>query len=182
MHNRSDIVPAREQWRPVSGYTGIYEVSDRGRIRRIVRMNRWPAGGIVKSSPNADGYPSVYLRHGDGTKRRRLAIHRLVLEAFVRLRGPGEQCRHLDGDPQNSCLKNLRWGSSQENSDDKTRHGRAPLGTSNHRAISRQTARRIYRRLRGKDCRQRHGEIAAEFGVSRATVQRIDAGNHWIVG
>lgn len=53
-----------------------------------------------------------------------LRVHRLVLLAFV---GPpatnsAEVC-HIDGNPANNQLANLRWGSSSENKADQVRHG-----------------------------------------------------------
>jgi hypothetical protein len=50
-------------------------------------------------------------------------IHRLVLLAFVGQAPKGLECRHLDGNPKNNRLENLCWGSSQEQADDRKRHG-----------------------------------------------------------
>lgn len=54
--------------------------------------------------------------------------HRLVLQAF---RGPcpeGQECLHIDGDPGNNRLSNLRWGTPKENGEDMVRHGVSPRG------------------------------------------------------
>jgi hypothetical protein len=57
--------------------------------------------------------------------RRRRLVHRLVLEAFVGPCPEGMLTRHLDGDPANNHLDNLRWGTPAENFADSVRHGTA---------------------------------------------------------
>ncbi|MCM3521739.1 HNH endonuclease [Curtobacterium sp. P97] len=56
-----------------------------------------------------------------GGKRER--AHRLVAQAFV---APyfGDLVRHLDGDQTNNSAANLAWGTAQDNTDDRKRHGR----------------------------------------------------------
>lgn len=59
-----------------------------------------------------------------------IQLHRLVLIAFQgfpkreRGKGKGMVVRHLDGDPGNNNLDNLKWGTQQENWEDRKRHGR----------------------------------------------------------
>ncbi len=51
------------------------------------------------------------------------SVHRLVLEAFIGPSPPGMECRHLDGNPRNNNLDNLKWGTKKENMQDMMRHG-----------------------------------------------------------
>lgn len=105
-----------EEWRQAPGYVGGLEVSNRGRVR-----NR---KGPLRGNINASGYRVIDVRR-EGEKRSRGAlVHRLVLEAFVGPCPPGMQTRHLDGDPGNNHLGNLRWGTPAENNRDTLRHGR----------------------------------------------------------
>lgn len=61
------------------------------------------------------------------------AVHVLVLEAFRGPRpGPDYEGRHLDGDPGNSALVNLAWGTRQENWGDRRRHGRDVYSAKTH--------------------------------------------------
>lgn len=55
--------------------------------------------------------------------RKRFLIHTLVLEAFVGPRPEGAVCCHIDGDPTNNHVTNLRWGSYSDNNHDLVRHG-----------------------------------------------------------
>lgn len=112
-----------ETWLPVAGYEGSYEVSDLGRIRSIDRRDRQGRmcrGLVLKLRADRDGYLTFHT----GRPRRVLRVHRLVLLAF---QGPAPEgateVRHVDGDPANNHLANLRWGTSAENKADQVRHG-----------------------------------------------------------
>lgn len=99
-----------ESWRPVLGFEGLYEVSDRGRVRNA------RSGRVLKPNTiSRYGHQQVKLckdaRHFD-----RL-VSRLVLEAFVGSCPPGMQARHVnDPDARNNALDNLAWGTPLENS------------------------------------------------------------------
>lgn len=117
-----------EQWKPVVGYEGLYEVSDHGRVRSLDRVNtgkdgrtRKFAGRIVGTSLDENGRPRAVLRRDGKAVVRR--VHRLVLEAFVGLPAPGEQACHWDDNPANNRLDNLRWGTRSDNALDSVRNG-----------------------------------------------------------
>jgi len=105
---------ASEQWRPVPAFEGKYEVSDLGRVKSL----RWTPPRILRPGPSNYGHMSVVL----GRRNTRM-VHELVLIAFVGPRPPGQETRHLDGDPANNRLDNLCWGTRSENNRDAVRHG-----------------------------------------------------------
>lgn len=107
------------EWRPIEGYGGKYEVSDRGDIRSHVGKGR-----ILRPRTHPFGYKQVGLSQ-DGVSSSR-TVHSLVLEAFVGARPDGAVTRHLDGDPSNNKLSNLAWGTQSENNFDQVRHGTHP--------------------------------------------------------
>lgn len=120
-------------WRPIPGYEGYYEVSNRGLVRSLDRTiaGHRKDGGTFQSfvkgrtlSPAvwSDGYGRVML-HRDG-KRRPWLVHRAVLMAFVGAPpAEGMQCCHRDGDPSNNNVSNLYWGTRSQNVQDMLRHG-----------------------------------------------------------
>lgn len=118
-----------EEWRPVSGYEGQYEVSSSGKVRSldrvIVSSSGWSAlksGVELKPLNNGNGYLSIVLWRNNCQDRRH--IHRLVIEAFIgEAPGPEYQVAHWDGDKSNNRVDNLRWATSKENAADKVRHG-----------------------------------------------------------
>src|SRR6266850_7571002 len=97
---------AFERWLPVIGHEGLYEVSDFGRVRRMPQARPHLPGHIVYMSYWA-GYPKVGLWRGG--KCRYAWVHRLVMEAFVGPRPYGCEVDHIDRNPSNAALENLRY-------------------------------------------------------------------------
>ena len=116
-----------EVWKAIEGFEDSYEVSDQGRVRSKDRIIGGPHGdrrwkGKLLSPPvSGPGYRMATLRRRGSV--RNVTVHTLVLEAFVGPRPEGLVCRHLDGDPLNNRLENLRWGTPEENSQDSIQHG-----------------------------------------------------------
>lgn len=109
-----------EQWRPVVGYVGLYEISSLGRVLSLPKW-RSPGRNILRPAPNGVGYPSVVL-YRDRVPRQ-VAIHVLVTAAFIGPRPAGADVRHLDGNRRNSVLTNLAYGSRAVNMLDAVQHG-----------------------------------------------------------
>ena len=107
-----------EQWRPIIGYEGIYEVSDAGRVRSLPRIvggrlpgskRQW-AGRVMRLDANPRGRLAVQLSC-EGVLRKRM-VHELVLEAFTGLPAPpGRDGRHRNDDPSDNRIENLEWGT-----------------------------------------------------------------------
>lgn len=111
-----------ERWLPVVGYEGRYDISDHGRVLTRIGNARFTGPRPLEPAIDPAGRPDVILTARDGT-RRHAKVHTLVLTAFVGPRPVGLVCRHLDGDPANNVLANLRWGTHKENCADRARHG-----------------------------------------------------------
>lgn len=133
-----------EQWKPVVGWAGYYEVSDAGRVRSVYRVivqrssnqgryQRRVRSRLLKGWKTKTGHHSVTLQCGGHYGRANVPVHRLVLTAFVGLCPPGKECCHRDGDPSNNRLDNLRWDTRQANVRDMIGHGTdAFTGSRNH--------------------------------------------------
>ncbi len=111
-----------EEWRPVAGYEGLYEVSSAGRVRsldRIMGMNasgsrsRTVNGRILKPLQGTKGYPMVHLLNAGVA--RTIKIHRLVAVAFLPNPTNLPQVNHLDKDVHHNDLTNLQWCTNLEN-------------------------------------------------------------------
>lgn len=98
-----------EVWKPVVGYEGYYEVSDIGRVRslyfRKIKMH--------KQYINKQGYCVVWLALN--AKQKVFQVHRLVYNAFKESLKEGLVIDHIDGNPLNNTLSNLRQITQREN-------------------------------------------------------------------
>lgn len=106
---------ANEEWRPVPGWEGLYEVSNLGRVYSD------HTGRILRPGMNRRHLHVSLYGHGNGGKSHR--VHRLVMEAFVGPLPDGQEVRHLDDNPNNNCLNNLVYGTRSENMLDRVSNG-----------------------------------------------------------
>ena len=119
-----------EEWRDVPGYEGMYQVSDKGRVRSLDRVvpclrlgsNKKP-GKVLRSNPRSVmGYLGVVLYHQGA--RRNFDVHRLVALAFIGECPEGMEVCHNSGDVNDNSVKNVRYDTRSGNMRDRTRHGK----------------------------------------------------------
>lgn len=126
-----------EEWRPVPGYEGLYEVSSLGSVRslpRIVRRGEQEVntpGKVLKQATMKQGHASLNLCR-DGVPKGVL-VHRLVALAFLGDPPPGKDLvLHGPNGVSDNSVANLRWGNHKENTGDAIRDGTADFwGHSN---------------------------------------------------
>lgn len=131
-----------EEWRPVVGYEGNYEVSNFGGVRTVdhyVRSyvpNRGLSGQrMIRGrrrvwSYDRIGRPIVSLSRNNEKCTKQVC--RLVIEAFVGPCPRGMECCHNDGDPTNNHVSNLRWDTRSNNIYDAVRHGTHQMSSKTH--------------------------------------------------
>lgn len=100
-----------EEWKPVVGFEGLYEVSNHGRIRSSYR-----GGKLLNGNVDGRGYNRVWL--WKNRVKSKHSLHRLVIIAFIENPNNHPCINHIDGNKLNNALKNLEWCSYQQN----TRH------------------------------------------------------------
>lgn len=113
-----------EVWADVPGYEGMYQVSDRGRMKSLDRLNSRGhriKGRMLRTPLDYKGYPSIALSKGG--KGSSVRVHRIVMAAFKGPAPEGLEVCHNDGNRANNNLENLRYDTHQANMDDKYRHG-----------------------------------------------------------
>lgn len=165
-----------ELWRPVPGYEGAYAVSNRGRVRSITRKVRCCGGGlrtvterVLSHYLNEHGYPCVALRRDGGLKT--YSIHRLVARAFLGEPSSRQVVRHLNGNPSDNRLLNLRWGTYAENGADMARHGRSWGARTHCRYNHEFTVDNTYRNPHGaRVCRQCRRDQTIRRAALRTTL------------
>lgn len=130
----------KERWVSIVGWEGLYEVSDRGRVRSFDRTvtywsSRWGCkvsyfkkGRIMKQ--HLGDYYYVSLSRGPGFSPVVARSHHLILKSFVCPRPPGMEACHLDDDETNNNLDNLRWDTQESNRKDALRNCGNKMPTS----------------------------------------------------
>jgi len=170
------IIFSTEEWKPIDGYEGRYEVSSFGNVKSLNNRHKSQFGKIMKQWEGNHKYLYIDLRKSDGEKKT-YAIHRLVLEAFVEKKPAGKQCAHHDGNPHNNHADNLRWATAQENIDDRKRHGRTAGGEKSGSAkLDEKCVKTI---IKAKGTGLSAYEIAHLSCVAPITIQRIWNGENW---
>lgn len=107
MNHQRHFTEENEQWLPVPGYEGLYEVSNRGRIR-----NRY-GKILVQANKVGTDYKRVHLCKNNKAKHH--SVHRLVAMAFVPNETGGDVVNHLDHNKSNNNAENLEWCTQKEN-------------------------------------------------------------------
>jgi hypothetical protein len=109
-----------ENWKPIKGYEGWYEVSDLGNVRSVDRKvdfvdGRYATykGQLMKQSKHYHGYWIVNLFKNK--KQSTKFVHRLMAEAFIPNPNNKQVVNHKDGDKANNKLSNLEWVTQLEN-------------------------------------------------------------------
>lgn len=109
----------REEWRPVVGYEGYYEVSNLGKVRRLDGLDargHHIKGRILSPRKSSNGYLQVQLSFGTSREYR---IHRLVAEAFLPNPKKKSDVNHINENKTDNRVENLEWATRKEN----MRHG-----------------------------------------------------------
>ena len=95
-----------EEWRPIVGFEGLYEVSNTGQVRNC-------RGKLLRPGLNHNGYLKCVLCKKGKTKT--IYIHRLVAQAFLLNPDNLPQVNHKDEDKTNNSVDNLEWCGAKYN-------------------------------------------------------------------
>lgn len=170
----------RELWKPVPSYEGWYEVSDRGRVRRVKATRGARAGAILKPlhvrSGNGRGRTYLKVRLSREGKAKQVLIHRLVAEAF---HGPcpasmNNIVDHVNGDTSDNSASNLRWATWVTNA--TNRRGRASRGSTLSKKLTEDDVRTIRKRV---DAGETRAAVGRDYGIVANQIGRICRRQSW---
>ena len=102
--------PLIEIWKDISGFEGIYQISNHGRLKSFKEL---PQGRILSNINNKGGYLSVVLCSRD--RKRYCRMHVLVAAGFIDNPQNKPEVNHKDGNKQNNFFWNLEWTTRVEN-------------------------------------------------------------------
>ena len=111
----------KEIWKAVSGFEGLYEVSNIGNVRSLDRTVTRKDGVVVSFKGkqllprlNHDGYLQVQISKCN--KCKTVKVHRLVADAFMPNPLSLPEINHKDENKTNNAVTNLEWCSHKYNS------------------------------------------------------------------
>jgi hypothetical protein len=92
-----------ENWKPVVGFEGFYEVSNRGEVRSLKHKKLH----YMKKHLGPQNYERICLMKDK--KKHSVSVHRLVGCAFLVPVDGKTTIDHIDNNPKNNNVTNLRW-------------------------------------------------------------------------
>lgn len=92
----------------ILGYEGKYAITEDGQVWSYY-LNDY-----LSLKPDKKGYVYVKLRDKNG-KQKRIAVHRLVAQAFIDNPNNLLEVNHIDENKQNNNVSNLEWCTREYN-------------------------------------------------------------------
>lgn len=129
-----------EEWKPIAGYEGLYEISNIGRVKSVgfyvngAIKPRYTRARLRVNGSSTNSYPKVELCNGSGGIKTML-VHRLVAEAFVPNPLGLDVVHHLDEDKTNPRFDNLEWTTRGGNVQDWFKRRTIAVGLDTIEAI-----------------------------------------------
>ena len=126
----------KEEWSPVVGYEGFYEVSSIGRVRWVkprvtegdTSSNALKRLTLRYRNRKTKQYPNYTAGLSKNGKMRHVSVARMVAFAFLGPPPRGHQVNHKDGNPLNNVCTNLEWVTPKENAQHAVRMGLYRIG------------------------------------------------------
>lgn len=153
--------------RQIPGFSRYYAKKD-GSVWTTWRMTQ--PRKMKAYTRTCRGSYKVLLLTNDDDERKMCLVHRLILLTFVGPPASGQQCRHLNGVKSDNRLKNLKWGTSAENTQDAIRLGELKTKLTEHDACK---ALQLFVILRNAK------EVAQKLSLPYPAVRVLIAGETW---
>lgn len=156
-----------EIWRDIPGHEGIYQASNAGRVRNVMRSTE-----ASKPWLNWNGYLLI------GLSRKKIALHRVIAMTFIGPCPRGKECAHLNGIRTDNRAVNLSYVTRKENHAHKKIHGTYQIGekNSNSKLTAEQVAQMRAEYGHG-NCTMK--QLAVTYGVHSGTVWNIINNKTW---
>lgn len=175
-----------EIWVDIEGYEGLYQISNKIRIRSLPRTifstkgkSVTIPGKVLTPTDRGDGYLVVGLRNRGNDKT--FLVHRLLAAAFIPNPENKPEVNHKDADKGNHSIENLEWVTRKENIQHASKMGlvggkSCPGSTNPFSKLNEEQVARIKERLAAGE---KITEIAKDYKVAPSTIGKIKHGISW---
>jgi hypothetical protein len=102
----------KEVWKAIKGFENIYNISNYGRIKSLIRKGRTNEL-IMKQVAGKYGYMVVCL-HDKNKNQKNINVGREVLKAFCPIK-KFLQCNHINANKKDNNITNLEWLTPKQN-------------------------------------------------------------------
>jgi hypothetical protein len=173
----------KELWNPLTkvindlgeefDFTNLVAVSNKGNvfIYPYKRHENFLSGYIVKGRPAGGEHMQVRLFDKSG-KQALFYVHRLVAFAWLEKKPHQNTVMHLDDNPMNNCVDNLKWGTNSDNMQDM--HDKRTGSKGPKRKYSTQLIWEIFnRREKGESIESIR---SAYPDITRSSIQHMTSG------
>jgi len=160
-----------EEWKNISGYDSIYQISRSGIIKKIWKTKET----IIKTRIRDGNYYSVDLTNNGVKKQWR--IHVLLAATFIDNPQMKPEVNHRDGNKLNNNLSNLEWVTHKENMNHAFDSGLCPFGEKHTTKLNNNQVKEI----RSKYIPYKYpcSKIAKEYSVCEGTIYSIVKRINW---
>lgn len=158
-----------EEWRDISGYEGLYQISSFGRVKSTNRRKTH----ILKPVLASNGYLHFCLSKGGVHNPSYVA--RLVAKAFIPNPDNKPQVNHIDGHPLNNFVGNLEWATQSENQ----RHAYATglqVAPQGEKRLNAKLTNADVEYVRANPDNLTRVQLAKKFNVSKTIIRNVMLG------
>lgn len=163
-----------EEWKPIKGYEGLYEISNFGRVKSL-NYNKTHRKQIMKPVKDKENYLTIVLSNNGKIKGYK--ISRLVYEAFIGPIPKDYQVNHIDEDKTNNCVWNLNLMTAKENANWGTRNEKCKIKLINHISTSKQV-----RCIETNTIYPSTNEAKRQLGLCKHLNFKRSIDNNWKIG
>jgi hypothetical protein len=163
-----------EIWKPLKDYEGLYEVSNMGRVRSLIKRGNAKQKIRKTGFDIRTGYITVQLTKNNKPLTKR--VHRFVAETFVPNPMNKPVVNHIDGNKKNNKGSNLEWMTYSENTLHSFKNGLQKKIFGDYNYITKIKTQDVLKIRELINLGKTNREIAKIYGVNPSQISRIKTG------
>jgi hypothetical protein len=160
-----------EKWKKIKDYEDAYMISNKGRIKCLVRNGNSKERIKSLSLHSSGTYLTVELRKNNKITRK--FVHRLVALYFLPNPKKLPVVNHKDGNKLNNNVDNFEWCTHSENSKHAVRTGLTKISVGDNHYNTKIKNKDLKKIFKMREKGMLNKDIAKYFKVNPATISKI---------